>query len=40
MLNFLVFAIKLSSDFFLQGSSIYKLGDNYTQIRCPFHCSF
>jgi len=34
--NFL-FAVKVSSDF-SQGSNIYKLRENYTQIRCSFHC--
>ena len=34
-MNFL-FAIKLSSDF-LQGSDIYKLWENYTQICCSFY---
>ena len=35
----LLFAIKLSSDF-VQGSNIYKLRENYTQIHCSFHCSW
>ena len=34
--NFL-FAKKLSSNF-LQGSNVYKISENYTQIRCRFNC--
>jgi len=38
LVNFL-FAIKLSSDY-LQGSNIYNLWENYTQLCCPVHCSY